>query len=521
MCGGADLITRTLRKKSRNPVLDDQNGDAADPMVIKTVAETPLTTDGGATNWYVTAIQGADGNLNITSGAGTQVGDVPIRYLKADLAGNVLIPKRVLTTNAHNLGPSLHYYAPVVGNGAYLREDVGGVDSIVRWLVGANNTAMTATASGIATVTVDSGLIFVFEALALTDLPASAQASVPPDAVFDDGFFGLVIDNVSVGGHVHVTLDLPGAYVAGMDPYYKWDAVNGWYTVSFTNGVSTNQVILTLTDGGVGDADGVANGQIVDPGGPMSTVLVPDVVGLTQADAETAIVGAGLVVGNVITANSNSVPIGDVISQNPVADTDVAPGSAVDIEVSLGASVPDVVGMREADAGAAIVGAGLVVGNVTTANSSTVPSGDVISQNPGVGTNVAPGSAVNIVVSLEPGTGATTATVPNVVGSSQTDAEAAIVPAGLAVGNVTTANSNTVPNGDVISQNPGVGAIVAPGSTVDMVISLGAAGGNNFLSGGGCSLGSADAPADPTLPILLLIAFMYLTRHRWRRIRLF
>ena len=176
----------------------------------------------------------------------------------------------------------MHYYAPVVGNGAYLREDVGGVDSIVRWLVGANNTAMTATTSGIATVTVDSGLIFVFEALALTDLPASAQASVPPDAVFDDGFFGLVIDNVSVGGHVHVTLDLPGAYVAGMDPYYKWDAVNGWYTASFTNGVSTNQVILTLTDGGVGDADGVANGQIVDPGGPMSTVLVPDVVGLTQ-----------------------------------------------------------------------------------------------------------------------------------------------------------------------------------------------------------------------------------------------
>ena len=103
MCGGADLITRTLRKKSRNPALDDQNSDAADPMVIKTVAETPLTTDGGATNWYVTAIQGADGNLNITSGAGTQVGDVPIRYLKADLAGNVLIPKRVLTTNAHNL----------------------------------------------------------------------------------------------------------------------------------------------------------------------------------------------------------------------------------------------------------------------------------------------------------------------------------------------------------------------------------------------------------------------------------
>jgi hypothetical protein len=111
--------------------------------------------------------------------------------------------------------------------------------------------------------------------------------------------------------------------------------------------------------------------------------------------------------------------------------------------------------------------------------------------------------------------------VPNVVGSSQTDAEAAIVTAGLAVDNITTANSNTVPNGDVISQNPGAGANVTPGSTVDMVISLGAAGGNNFLSGGGCSLGSADAPADPTLPILLLVSLLYLTRRGWTRIRLF
>jgi hypothetical protein len=89
------------------------------------------------------------------------------------------------------------------------------------------------------------------------------------------------------------------------------------------------------------------------------------------------------------------------------------------------------------------------------------------------------------------------------------------------VGNVTTANSNTVPNGDVISQNPGAGANVAPGSTVDIVVSLGPAAGGSFLSGGGCSLGSADAPADPTLPILLLVSLLYLTRRGWTRIRLF
>ena len=51
---------------------------------------------------------------------------------------------------------------------------------------------------------------------------------------------------------------------------------------------------------------------------------------------------------------------------------------------------------------AAIVGAGLTVGTVSTANSDTVPAGAVISQNPTAGSTVAPGSAVDLLVSLGP-----------------------------------------------------------------------------------------------------------------------
>ena len=134
-------------------------------------------------------------------------------------------------------------------------------------------------------------------------------------------------------------------------------------------------------------------------------MLVPDVVGLPQADAEAAIVGAGLTVGTVGTANSDTVPAGDVISQDPTAGNLVAPGSAVDLVVSLGPAtvlVPDVVGLPQADAEAAIIGAGLTVGTVGTANSDTVPAGDVISQDPTGGNSVAPGSAVDLVVSLGP-----------------------------------------------------------------------------------------------------------------------
>jgi PASTA domain len=59
-------------------------------------------------------------------------------------------------------------------------------------------------------------------------------------------------------------------------------------------------------------------------------------VNLTQAAATTAITNAGLVVGTVGNASSPTVPAGSVISQNPIAATQVAVGSAVNIVVSTG-----------------------------------------------------------------------------------------------------------------------------------------------------------------------------------------
>jgi len=63
--------------------------------------------------------------------------------------------------------------------------------------------------------------------------------------------------------------------------------------------------------------------------------------------------------------------------------------------------------------------------------------------------------------------------VPDVLGQTQANAEAAIIAADLVAGTITTANSPTVPEGSVISQNPVGGTSVAQGSPVDMIISLG------------------------------------------------
>jgi hypothetical protein len=133
-------------------------------------------------------------------------------------------------------------------------------------------------------------------------------------------------------------------------------------------------------------------------------VLVPNVVGSTQADANSAVTGASLVVGNITPSYSNTVPAGSVISENPSAGTQVALGSSVDMVVSLGKpAVPDVVGKTEAVAASDITAVdSLIVGTVTQSYSDTVASGLVISQSPAATTLVNIGSSVDMVVSLGP-----------------------------------------------------------------------------------------------------------------------
>jgi beta-lactam-binding protein with PASTA domain len=139
--------------------------------------------------------------------------------------------------------------------------------------------------------------------------------------------------------------------------------------------------------------------------GPLAPVTVPLVTGLTFGGASQVIALAGLTVGVTTSANSNTVPAGSVISQDPAANAIVSAGSAVALVVSSGpafVAVPAVAGLTQAAATTAITGAGLVLGPVTTASSPTVPSGSVISSNPAAGTAVLPGSPVAIVVSTGP-----------------------------------------------------------------------------------------------------------------------
>src|SRR5262249_17927237 len=99
-------------------------------------------------------------------------------------------------------------------------------------------------------------------------------------------------------------------------------------------------------------------------------VAVPNVVNSTQANATTAITGAGLVLGTVTSASSATGPSGSLISPNPAAGVVVAPGSDVNLVVSSGPSTTNLVVDKT------VVSDGL--GTQTTPAFSTSAAGELI-----------------------------------------------------------------------------------------------------------------------------------------------
>ena len=110
-----------------------------------------------------------------------------------------------------------------------------------------------------------------------------------------------------------------------------------------------------------------------------------------------------------------------------------------------------------------------MVGNVTTVSSATIQKDSVSGASPTAGAVVAPGSPVNLEVSSGPAQVA----VPSVVGLTRPAAEAILKSAGLVVGAVKTQHSNSVAEGGISSTDPDIGALVSPGSAVELDLSSG------------------------------------------------
>ncbi len=203
-------------------------------------------------------------------------------------------------------------------------------------------------------------------------------------------------------------------------------------------------------------------------------VKVPDVLGKTEEDAKTLLKEKELGIKVVAREESKKYDEGLISEQKIKAGTKVKKHTTIEVVVSTGLVgeeiiVPDVSGMNESDAQKKLADEGFTKIKSDYQYDDNVPEGDVISTTPPASSKATAETEIKMIVSK----GAEKKSVPNVVGSTEEEAQAAIMEAGLTVGSVTREYNNSVEEGRVISQSPEKGKKVAAGTGISLVISDG------------------------------------------------
>lgn len=202
-------------------------------------------------------------------------------------------------------------------------------------------------------------------------------------------------------------------------------------------------------------------------------VTVPNLVGMSVEEAVAALDAVGLK-AEASKSESTEYEANYICSQDIEGGTSVSPGTLLKIVVSsgkvTGATVPDVVGLSEAEAKVMLEAEGFAM-QKQLQESASVEKGNVVSQTPLGATTAAKGSAVTVVIS----SGATTSQLemPNLVGMPEEEAKVVIDESGLVLRTVSEDYSDTVGEGKIASQSVVAGAMVEGGTAVDIVVSLG------------------------------------------------
>ena len=204
--------------------------------------------------------------------------------------------------------------------------------------------------------------------------------------------------------------------------------------------------------------------------GPGSYLTMPTTTGRDLADVQADLGAIGLA-SSVEEEFSDDVQSGIVTHSDPDGGSSVHKSTNVQLYVSKGIDmkdVPNVVGKGQDEASRTLADAGLALGAVTDAYSEDVPPGQIISQSVAAGTSLAHDSTVDVVLSK----GREPRTVPTLTGKGASAAKSSIEALGL-VASPTEAYSDTVPEGQVISQQTREGSTVYRGDSVSYTVSKG------------------------------------------------
>jgi eukaryotic-like serine/threonine-protein kinase len=203
-------------------------------------------------------------------------------------------------------------------------------------------------------------------------------------------------------------------------------------------------------------------------------VAVPDVSGQVSADAIAELQNRGFRTRTQQQPDSN-VPPDHVIGTDPAANSSVAAGGEITINVSTGPEqreVPDVRNLSYDDAVEKLADAGFENFRPSSSPSTPEMKNKVLGTNPPVNQTSAITNEITIVL----GAGPETRPIPDVEGQSQESAQQILTASGFTT-TVPVEVDSTTPAGQLIGTNPPAGQTVP----VDSVIQLQVSRGNQFV----------------------------------------
>ena len=175
------------------------------------------------------------------------------------------------------------------------------------------------------------------------------------------------------------------------------------YTEVYHDTVKEGKVFKTSPDVGTEQQKGTTVIMSVSKGAETKYTTMPSVVNTTRENAEVAIKNAGLVIGSITEEFSDTVALGNVISQSTAAGESVEEGVTIDLVVSKGPeklTMPNLWGNPKDRAIEKLHAMGLSV-EVYEEYSDAV-EGRVFKTNPEADAKVDPGAMVQIYLSKGP-----------------------------------------------------------------------------------------------------------------------
>ena len=269
-----------------------------------------------------------------------------------------------------------------------------------------------------------------------------------------------IFDGLPVDGETQIIIEIPD--LTGSS---QTEALNDLQNLGFKVGIE-NSAHPNVPEGSVIRTQPVAN----TPTGPdtLVTIIVsvgpeaypiPYVIDLETDRAIYVIEESGFEIGQRIEVNDDSVPIGFIISQNPIAGKKMGPGSSVDLVISAGPSLIELgdLSRKSLEDGSQILETLGLQYEIIEEFSEDIEEGLISGTLPEAGEIVTPDEVITIIYSL-----GIAIEVPEVEGLNYQDAIDKLEEYGL----VATVNGDT--NGIVRKQIPRKGEFIEPEGVIEL-----------------------------------------------------